>query len=147
MLTTAKSASLRPPRSLPQTEDVGTNHAFVMRRDLYYRFLLGCPQSPVKLSLNRHTCKALVAQDRFDSVSVHKSKNFAQTTTRQSDAPVQILSAGDDAWFVESREPHCSCLVRLWILERRDAEKAIEHFRRQRLFLDKDQIRSDDFDT
>src|SRR3984957_138999 len=75
----------------------------VMGRYLHYRFLLGRPQSPVKLSLNRHTCKALVSQDRFDSVSFNKSKNFTQATARQGNMACQILSAGDDARFVESR--------------------------------------------
>jgi len=54
-----------------------------MGRNLNYCFLLVRPQSPVKLSVNRHTCKALVAQDRFDSVSFNKSKNFTQATARQ----------------------------------------------------------------
>ena len=55
-----------------------------MGHDLHYRFLLGRPQSPVKLSVNRHTRKALVAERRFDSVSFKESKNFTQATARQS---------------------------------------------------------------
>src|SRR5215469_2985131 len=57
----------------------------VIGRDLHYRFLLGRPQSPVELGVNRDSCKPFVAQARLDSVSFKKSTNFTETTARQGD--------------------------------------------------------------
>ena len=74
-----------------------------------------------QVSLERHvqraSCIPLVADVNFD-VQVGKQRVYlVQTSARQTDIPVEVLRAGDDARLAVRRKTHSLSLVELWILE------------------------------
>jgi len=115
-----------------------------MLSDRIDRFLLLFAQNPMKHCFNRLSGEALVTHLRLDLEGLKQLDYIRQAPARQRQMFAKILSAADDARFVECGQPHGLRLIELRILEGSYSQDPIHQCWRQALLLDVNQTGTDD---